>query len=431
MNSQPDVTIIKPAEGATFKQGSNVQLDARATELYGHVLRVDYYEGANRIASSRPPEFRALWLKPGLGQHSIFAVAIDRNGNTNTSASVQIVVNPQNDNFSEATVLTGSNALVSGGTVGATLETGEPDWNWGGPSVWYSWTAPAHGRVHLAMPNWSYGTYFGVFTGTSVSNLAWVADDLAIPGYPWGGWFTAFNFEVQAGTNYHIVVAGAGGELNTFALNLAFLPNPANDNFNHRAVIPGRGGTVTVDNFFATVEPGEINDLPSFPWGIANSHTVWWTWTAPVTGQVQIQDYCDFLILLGLYTGNTLSNLTNVTTVFNGGATLDVAAGTTLQILVDGAYGYNGVVNLQVTFTPKPANDDFKNSTPAVGVNTTLHGNNTAATPEPGEPKHAGVGSGRSVWTTVLITNLSGDSTIIEDQGASNDRCFYRVILGP
>jgi hypothetical protein len=215
MNSQLHVTIINPAEGAKFKQGSNVQLAARATEQPGHVLRVDYYEGAYRIASSRPPEFRALWHNPGLGQHSIFAVAIDRNGNTNTSASVQIVVIPQNDKFSEAAVLTGSNALVSGGTVGATLETGEPDWNWGGPSVWYSWTAPAHGRVHLAMPNWAYGTYFGVYTGTSVSNLTWVADDLAIPGYPWGGWYTVYNFEVQASTNYHIVVAGAGGELNS------------------------------------------------------------------------------------------------------------------------------------------------------------------------------------------------------------------------
>jgi hypothetical protein len=36
-----------------------------------------------------------------------------------------------------------------------------------------------------------------------------------------------------------------------------------------------------------------------------------------------------------------------------------------------------------------------------------------------------------SDWSTVLVTNLSGNSAIIEDQGASNDRCFYRVILGP
>src|ERR1017187_677957 len=67
----PSVIIIKPEEGATFKHGSNVQLAAGATELHGNVLRVDYYEGAYRIASSHAPEFRALWFNPGLGQHSI------------------------------------------------------------------------------------------------------------------------------------------------------------------------------------------------------------------------------------------------------------------------------------------------------------------------------------------------------------------------
>jgi hypothetical protein len=36
-----------------------------------------------------------------------------------------------------------------------------------------------------------------------------------------------------------------------------------------------------------------------------------------------------------------------------------------------------------------------------------------------------------SDWSTVLVTNLPGDSAIVEDEGASNDRCFYRVILGP
>jgi hypothetical protein len=404
----PKVSIIAPSDGAVFKSGSAVELAANASVLHGQIRRVDYYEGTNWLASSSRPEYRALWRNPSLGPHSLFAVAIDNHGSTNVSASVQIIVIPSNDNFSDAIVLTGSDVSVVGGTVGATLEDGEPDWNWGGPSVWYSWTAPAHGRVHLAMPDWSYGTYFGAYTGTTVSNLTLVADDLG----PWGGWFSGFYFEVQAGTTYHILVAGAGGPVSPFTLDLLYLPKPANDNFEHRTTISASGGTATVDNFFATFQPGEPSDLSPIIVGYtASFHTVWWTWTAQVAGQVSIQPSCDFMHLLGLYSGLALSNLTTVTTIFNGGATLDVAAGTTLQISVDGVSGQTGVVNLNVGFTPTPSNDDFRNSRPVFGDQTTLHGNNTAATREPGEPQHAGVGSGRSVWWK-WVAPASGYATL-------------------
>ena len=394
--SPSNITLFAPRDGETFPSGNSVLLSAGALRPYPPIQRVEYYDGTNRLAaSSRPALFRALWLAPLPGHHTIFAVAIDNHGGTNVSAPARITVNPANDRFAQATVLAGANISVVGGTIGATLENGEPDWNSGGGSVWYSWTARAHGRVHLTMPGWPSGTYFGTYTGIVVSNLTLVADNRAA----WGGWDSEYYFEVQAGTTYHIVVAGAGGPVSPFTLDLGFLSKPANDDFEHRATIPAWGGVSVVDNSFATFQPGEPSDLSPIVVGYtASFHTVWWTWTAPVAGQVRIQPACDFLHLLGLYSGFSLSKLTPITTVFNDGATLDVPARTTLQISVDGVSGQTGVVNLNVGFTRRPANDGFEDSALAFGDKTTLQGNNTAATSEPGEPQHAGVGSGRSVW---------------------------------
>jgi len=84
--------------------GNSIQLVAQATDQNGLVLRVDYYEGDNRIASAFKPNFRALWRAPALGQHNIFAVAVDNHGVTKTSTPIQISVVPSNDKFSNATV---------------------------------------------------------------------------------------------------------------------------------------------------------------------------------------------------------------------------------------------------------------------------------------------------------------------------------------
>ena len=266
-------------------------------EPRGIIRQAAYYDGANRIASSTRPDFQAVWQNPLPGDHYLVAVATDVRGQTATSSQVRIIVLPANDDFSAATKLNGTHLSVVGSTFGATLEPGETDWIGGGPSVWYSWTAPADGRVALAMPNWPWGVYFGALTGNSVTNLSLLGQDL-----PFDGQETAyFYFEVHAGTRYHIVVAQSGTDA-PFTLNLDFLPKPANDDFQHRVVIPGRGGSATVDTFSATFQPGEPVDLASDVVGwTASWQTVWWTWTAPVGGRVTIQPSGDFLYLLGIY----------------------------------------------------------------------------------------------------------------------------------
>src|SRR3954468_9122719 len=60
---------------------------------------------------------------------------------------------PANDNFANRTVCTGLNFAVSGNNSGATTEGGE-DIGSGNiyyfDSVWYEWTAPAHGVLFVS-----------------------------------------------------------------------------------------------------------------------------------------------------------------------------------------------------------------------------------------------------------------------------------------
>ena len=91
---------------------------------------------------------------------------------------------PVNNNFANATVITGTSISVTGTNVGATTETGEPDPAGVsvGKSVWWNWTAPVSGKVSLNTHGSSFDTVMGVYTGSAFSTLTTIAgndDDTA------------------------------------------------------------------------------------------------------------------------------------------------------------------------------------------------------------------------------------------------------------
>src|SRR6185312_4883889 len=126
-----------------------------------------------------------------------------------------------------------------------------------------------------------------------------------------------------------------------------------------------------------------------------------------------------FDTLLGVYTGNTVSNLTLVSANDNVGGgstskvTFNAVAGTVFHIAVDGANGVQGSLNLNwsVTFpAAASANDTFTNATVITGGSGSIVGYNLFATkeskfiptPPPGtlllEPSIAGNTGGASIW---------------------------------
>jgi hypothetical protein len=119
---------------------------------------------------------------------------------------------PPNDNFTNATVLTGTSIAFTGSLAGATLESGE--YGFGG-SVWWTWTAPQSGFVTIALrANYTASTYtsptagFYVYTGTnlSVTNLSG-ANEITENGFggPVGRYVA---FPATAGTTYHFRAEG-------------------------------------------------------------------------------------------------------------------------------------------------------------------------------------------------------------------------------
>ncbi|MCY2986352.1 MAG: pre-peptidase C-terminal domain-containing protein, partial [Planctomycetota bacterium] len=130
----------------------------------------------------------------------------------------------------------------------------------------------------------------------------------------------------------------------------------------NRASISGASVTITGTNVGATKESGEPNHA-----GNSGGKSVWWTWTAPSTGSVQIDTIgSNFDTILGVYTGSSVSSLTAV----SGGSDDDsggnltskvifnVVSGTIYQIAVDGYSARSGNITVHVSWTTQADPDD-------------------------------------------------------------------------
>jgi outer membrane biosynthesis protein TonB len=124
---------------------------------------------------------------------------------------------PQNDAFRGGELLSPKlEASAFGDNLYATRESGEPAHGAtvAGGSVWWRWTAPESCRVELEVRGNGFEEVVGVYRGAVIGTLAEVADRR-------GDEVGAIWFEAEAGTTYHIAVAGAAaGEAGTIELNI-------------------------------------------------------------------------------------------------------------------------------------------------------------------------------------------------------------------
>ncbi|HMH41941.1 MAG TPA: NF038122 family metalloprotease, partial [Pyrinomonadaceae bacterium] len=134
-------------------------------------------------------------------------------------------------------------------------------------------------------------------------------------------------------------------------------PPPANDNFANAQAITGCFGSTTGTSFGATSEPGEPSHDPADSSSLSPSNTVWFQWQAPSSGVAKITtDGSDFDSVVAVYTGNSLSSLTQVAFnddsqagVITSSVTFNASAGTTYSIAVDGWGGDQGSIKLSWT----------------------------------------------------------------------------------
>ncbi len=127
---------------------------------------------------------------------------------------------PANDNFANATVISGPNGTTAGNNTGATLESGEPTsitTDDDGPvdvtnSVWYEWTAPQNGNVTfdtIGSVDFNFSdmdTVLGSWTGNNVGTLTAIAGDDNSGENPTIPGTSKLTFFAVAGTTYYISV---------------------------------------------------------------------------------------------------------------------------------------------------------------------------------------------------------------------------------
>lgn len=310
---------------------------------------------------------------------------------------------PQNDHFANRQSISGEVASVTGSNFDASAEAGEPLHfsQAAKKSVWWTWTAPANGRVTINTAGSVFDTLLAVYTGPSLATLAPVASD----DQSGGNNTSQVVFQAVAGTTYQIAVDGSGGSGGAISLNISLDKSiaPANDNFASRVDL-GSATSVTT-NATSAAATGEVSE-PQHA-GYPATRSLWWKWTAPSTGLVSISTAgSGFDTVLAVYRGSTLFSLLGVASNDDtgGGNTsrveFEAQAGVTYQIAVDGFGGAGGAVSLGIALSGGPSNDAFSNRATLSGNYSSVSGTNSQATADAGEPAHAGSPASKSIWWT-------------------------------
>jgi hypothetical protein len=341
--TSPETTIDSGPSGTTTSTSASFSFSSSEA---GSTFQCRLDAGTFAACAS-PASYATL----AAGTHTFDVRATDGAGNTDPSPASRvwtISVSTSNDAFANASAIAGSSGTATGTTVAMTKEAGEPNHagNAGGHSVWYRWTAPSGGTATVDTIGSSFDTLLAVYTGSSVSALALVAQNDDASGVQ-----SRVTFTAVAGTSYSIAVDGYGGSTGSVTLHWSLAGSSggaSNDLFSAAAVLTGSAGTWTGSTSGATKEPGEPNHA-----GNAGGRSIWFTWTAPLTGATTFKTSgSSFDTLLGVYSGSSVSALTAVASNDDADATLQsrvaftASAGTTYRVAVDGYGGASGSVVL-------------------------------------------------------------------------------------
>ena len=304
---------------------------------------------------------------------------------------------PFNDTFANRAKLAGPTIQVRSSNVGATTEAGEPATISGtaaGASLWWTWTAPQSGTYYFDTAGSTFDTVLGVFTGSSVSGLTLVAsnDDSST-----GTATSHVALSATAGTAYQVEVAGKNGATGIAALRI--VAPPPNDAFANAQVVTGDPAIGTFEvrgtTLYGSPEAGEPN-----PTGVGAGNSVWYKWTAPVSGTFQLAAYSDSLdMVAAVYTGSSVQTLTLLGANNNESGlnmdslvTFSASAGQTYTFQVDNVGSAGGNFTLMVNDASWQFPTGYGiTTTPAVGSDGTvfvasLDGSLYAVNPD-GSPK--------------------------------------------
>ncbi len=91
-NNPPTVSIVSPADGATFTAPAKITITASAEDSEGSIVQVDFYAGSTLIGTDKSAPFEVTWKGVAPGTYVLTSAATDKLGATTTSDAVSITV---------------------------------------------------------------------------------------------------------------------------------------------------------------------------------------------------------------------------------------------------------------------------------------------------------------------------------------------------
>jgi hypothetical protein len=91
-NQAPSVSLIAPANGATFSAPASITITATATDSDGTISKVDFYRGTNLLGTATSAPYSYTWTNVAVGTYSITARVTDNKGAVTTSSAASVTV---------------------------------------------------------------------------------------------------------------------------------------------------------------------------------------------------------------------------------------------------------------------------------------------------------------------------------------------------
>jgi hypothetical protein len=176
VNTLPTVAISSPANNAVFTAGTDLTINANATDVDGTVAKVEFYQGSTLLGQSTTAPYSFTWNNPAAGSYALTAKATDNNGGTTLSAIVNVTISaaptvaiatPVNN----ATFTANSNITLNANTTGTIVKV---EFYQGAILLGQSTTAP----YNVVWNNVSTGMYS--LTAKATDNLGRVATSSAV-----------------------------------------------------------------------------------------------------------------------------------------------------------------------------------------------------------------------------------------------------------
>ena len=91
-NNAPTVSLTHPLNNTAIAAGSNIVMDATASDSDGTVTRVDFYQGTTLLGTDTTAPYTFVWTNVAVGSYSLTAKATDDASGTTTSSAITLNV---------------------------------------------------------------------------------------------------------------------------------------------------------------------------------------------------------------------------------------------------------------------------------------------------------------------------------------------------